>query len=67
MGAHNDAVKRLCTGRGNALSLGNRMKALGVKTRHPMPAMLVDGLPMRAAATEGPVTQETETIARLPH
>ena len=67
LSAHNDAVKRLCTGRGNALSLGNRMRALGVKTRHPMPPMLVDGLPMTAAATEGPVARETETITGLPH
>ena len=67
LSAHNDAVKRLCTGRGNALSLGNRMRALGVKTRHPMPPMLVDGLPMTAAATESPVARETETIAGLPH
>jgi len=67
LSAHNDAVKRLCTGRGNALSLGNRMRGLGVKTRHPMPPMLVDGLPMTAAATESPVARETETIAGLPH
>ena len=67
LSAHNDAVKRLCTGRGNALSLGNRMRALGVKTRQPMPAMLVDGLPMTAAATEVPAAQGTDTIAGLPH
>ena len=29
LSAHNDAVKRLCTGRGNAMTLGNRMRALG--------------------------------------
>jgi DNA recombination protein RmuC len=40
--AHNEAVKRLSTGRGNALSLGERIRTLGVKSR-PMPAMLVDG------------------------
>ena len=40
--AHNSAVKRLSTGRGNALSLGERIRTLGVKSR-PMPAMLVDG------------------------
>jgi hypothetical protein len=34
LSAHNDAVKRLCIGLGNALSLGNRTRALGVKTRH---------------------------------
>jgi len=40
---HNEAVKRLSTGRGNALSIGTRMRELGVKAKHPMPAMLVDG------------------------
>jgi hypothetical protein len=28
--AHNDAVKRLSTGKGNALSLGERIRSLGV-------------------------------------
>jgi DNA recombination protein RmuC len=46
-GAHNSAVKRLSTGRGNALSLGERIRTLGVKSR-PMPAMLVDGASLAA-------------------
>jgi DNA recombination protein RmuC len=41
--AHNSAVKRLSTGRGNALAIGDRMRGLGVKTRRAMPAVLVDG------------------------
>lgn len=41
--AHNQAVKRLSTGKGNALSIGQRIRELGVKTRRPMPS-LVDGL-----------------------
>jgi DNA recombination protein RmuC len=41
--AHNNAVKRLSTGRGNAISIGERIRSLGVKGRRPMPAMLVDG------------------------
>jgi DNA recombination protein RmuC len=41
--AHNQAVKRLSTGRGNALSIGERIRNLGVKSKRPMPAMLVDG------------------------
>ena len=49
------------------LSLGNRMRALGVKTRHPMPAMLVDGLPLMAAAADGALAEEAETVAGLPH
>src|SRR5579864_2726711 len=46
-GAHNSAVKRLSSGRGNALSLGERIRTLGVKSK-PMPAMLVDGAPVAA-------------------
>ena len=41
--AHNDAVRRLSSGRGNAVSIGERIRSLGVKTRRPMPTMLVDG------------------------
>jgi DNA recombination protein RmuC len=43
LSAHNEAVKRLSTGRGNALSIGARMQDLGVKSRRPMPATLADG------------------------
>ena len=39
LAAHNEAVKRLSTGKGNALSVGERIRSLGVKTRRPMPAM----------------------------
>jgi DNA recombination protein RmuC len=49
MSAHNDAVKRLSTGRGNALLLGERIRQLGVKTRRQVPAVMVDGLPVVAA------------------
>jgi DNA recombination protein RmuC len=41
-GAHNNAVRRLSTGRGNALSIGERIRTLGVKGK-PMPSMLADG------------------------
>jgi DNA recombination protein RmuC len=44
LAAHNEAVKRLSTGKGNALSVGERMRSLGVKTRRPMPPTLVDGV-----------------------
>jgi DNA recombination protein RmuC len=46
--AHNSAVKRLSTGRGNALSLGERIRSLGVKTKRPIPAVLVDGVAIGA-------------------
>jgi len=42
--AHNEAVRRLSTGKGNALSIGQRIRNLGVKTKKPMPSMLVDGV-----------------------
>jgi DNA recombination protein RmuC len=46
--AHNQAVKRLSTGRGNLLSIGERMRTLGVKTK-PLPTMLVDGVAVTAS------------------
>ncbi|HEV2336938.1 MAG TPA: DNA recombination protein RmuC [Stellaceae bacterium] len=45
--AHSDAVKRLSTGRGNLLSVGERIRILGVKSK-PMPSMLVDGATIAA-------------------
>ncbi len=44
LNAHNEAVKRLSTGKGNALSVGERIRTLGVKTKRPMPSMLVDSV-----------------------
>lgn len=55
LAAHNEAVKRLATGKGNALSLGERIRSLGVKTKRPMPDMMVDGIaiaPDREPAVE---------------
>jgi DNA recombination protein RmuC len=52
LAAHNEAVKRLSTGRGNVLSMGDRIRGLGVKTRRPMPAMLVDGVSITSEAEE---------------
>jgi DNA recombination protein RmuC len=51
LNTHNEAVKRLSTGRGNVLAIGARMRELGVKAKRPMPAMLVDG-GVIAATTE---------------
>jgi DNA recombination protein RmuC len=39
--AHNEAVKRLSTGKGNVLSIGERIRSLGAKTKVPMPAVNV--------------------------
>jgi DNA recombination protein RmuC len=52
LASHNDAVKRLSTGRGNALSVGERIRSLGVKTKRPMPPMLVDGVAITSGAEE---------------
>jgi DNA recombination protein RmuC len=51
--AHGEAMKRLFTGRGNALSIGDRIKGLGVKTKRPPPSVVIDGLPMAIAAADG--------------
>jgi DNA recombination protein RmuC len=50
--AHSEAVKRLSTGKGNALSIGERIRSLGVKTKRPMPSMLVDGISITALSEE---------------
>lgn len=50
--AHNNAVKRLSTGKGNALSIGERIRSLGVKTKKSMPAMLVDGISIPASTDD---------------
>jgi DNA recombination protein RmuC len=57
LGAHNDAIKRLSTGKGNVLSLGTRIRSLGVRTKRPMPTMLVDGV-SAASETDEAVEQE---------
>jgi DNA recombination protein RmuC len=52
LNTHNEAVKRLSTGRGNVLSIGTRMRDLGVKAKRPMPAMLGDGGTITAITEE---------------
>jgi DNA recombination protein RmuC len=56
--AHNEAVKRLSTGKGNALSIGERIRTLGVKTKKPMPSMLVEGV-----LTTPPTEDSGETVS----
>ena len=51
MAAHGDAVKRLSTGKGNALSVGEKLRSLGAKTKKAMPTMLVDDEPILVEAT----------------
>ena len=52
LSAHNGAVKRLSAGRGNVLSIGARMRDLGVKTKRPIPSMLVDNGVISATTEE---------------
>jgi DNA recombination protein RmuC len=63
--AHNDAVKRLSTGRGNALLLGERIRQLGVRTKRQVPAVMVDGLPI-VAALEHEDDDDVEAAAMRP-
>ena len=46
------AMKRLSFGRGNALSIGERIRNLGVKTKKAMPSMLVEDVPVVAQAED---------------
>jgi DNA recombination protein RmuC len=59
---HNEAVKRLSTGKGNALSIGERIRSLGVKTKRPMPSMLIDGVGIAAPTgdSEEKISSETD-------
>jgi len=54
LAAHNDAVKRLATGKRNALWLGERIRDLGVKTRRPIPPVIVDGVSITAGDEDDP-------------
>jgi DNA recombination protein RmuC len=59
LASHNDAVKRLATGRGNVLKIGERIRSLGVKSKNPMPAILVDG---ERVTTELELGEEDEVV-----
>jgi len=59
LNTHNEAVKRLSTGRGNVLSIGARILELGVKAKRPIPPMLVEG------GVVGPTNEEFAEAGRL--
>lgn len=64
--AQTDAIKRLSTGKGNALSIGERIRGLGVKTKRPTPAVQADGIAIAIAADEDEpddTTEPSETAA----
>ena len=50
--AHNDAMKRFSTGKGNVLSIGERIRSLGVKTKRPMSPVLLHGLSVTASTED---------------
>jgi DNA recombination protein RmuC len=58
--AHSEAVKRLSTGRYNALNIGERIRQLGVKTKRPVPAVTIDDLSIARAASSIEITAEDE-------
>jgi DNA recombination protein RmuC len=60
LNAQRDAIKRMSTGKGNALSIGERIRGLGVKTKRPTPAVQVDGIPIAVATSEA--DEETESV-----
>ncbi len=41
--AHNDAMKKLSTGKGNALSRAQKLKSLGVTSKKDLPVILLSG------------------------
>jgi DNA recombination protein RmuC len=59
LNTHNEAVKRLSTGRGNVLSIGARILELGVKAKRPISPMLVEG------GVVGPTNEEFAEAGRL--
>ena len=60
-----EAVKRLSTGKGNALSVGERIRSLGVKTKRPMPSMLVEGVSLAAPTEDSEEHGSSESDAKL--
>lgn len=59
---HNDAVKRLATGKGNALSIGERIRSLGVKTKKNLPAVVVDGVSIGVSDGSGQEAAESALV-----
>jgi hypothetical protein len=59
LAAHRLAAKRLSTGKGNALSIGEHICSLGVQIKRPMPPMVFEELAIttvEAAQGEGAQT-----------
>jgi DNA recombination protein RmuC len=52
LNAHYEAVKRLATGKGNALNIGDRIRSLGVKTKKAAPSILVHGVAITATTSD---------------
>ncbi len=65
LNAHNEAMKRLSTGKGNAVSIGERIRSLGVKTKRPMPSILVNGISITAPAEDSEENSSSEADGKL--
>ena len=63
--AHNEAIRRLSTGKGNALSIGQRIRNLGVKTKKPMPSMLVEGISLATTPEDSEENASSEIDQEL--
>jgi DNA recombination protein RmuC len=50
--AHNDALKRLATGKGNVISIGKRIRELGVAPKRQVPKLVIDGVAVALIAAE---------------
>lgn len=61
--AHNKALARLSSGRGNALSIGKSIRGLGVKTRRVTPEVAIDGVLVYAG--DGDVPDDDERDAEI--
>jgi DNA recombination protein RmuC len=66
LATHNDAVRRLSSGKGNAPSLGERIRGLGVKTNRPMPTLLVDGVSIAAELDDDNSVPPSEVDSNAP-
>jgi DNA recombination protein RmuC len=64
LNAHSEAVRRLSSGKGNALSIGRRILNLGVQAKKPLPSVLVDGIPLAASSEDFDDDSSLETTEK---
>jgi DNA recombination protein RmuC len=63
--SHNEAMKKLSSGQGNALSRAQKLKSLGVASKKTLPAVLIEGeshtIPDDDAEAELQITDENSS------